>query len=190
MRHWSVILIGIGVFMLFCAMAGRILVVDAPEKSDVILILAGETDHRLERGLQLLDQGYGHVLVIDVPAGAKVYGFTEVELARRYAAGLPESSAVRICPIQGLSTKDEAKDAEKCLNQEKGNRVLIVTSDFHTRRAASIFRHEMGDKAFSLAAAYDRTQFDTRWWGRRQWAKTFVDEWLRLLWWNGIDRWR
>jgi len=174
------------------ANAGRFLVVDAPVRSDVILVLAGETEHRPERALELLDQGYGRRLVIDVPADAKSYGFTDVELARKYVQGLTQAAMVEICPIAGLSTRDESHDAERCLaGMGVGPKtILIVTSDFHTRRALSIFRHEIHGASFSTAAARDETQFGTHWWAHRQWAKTCVDEWLRLVWWNAVDRWR
>jgi hypothetical protein len=179
----------------FAANAGRLLVVDAPERSDVILVLAGETDRRPVRALELLDQGYARRVVIDVPLAAKIYTFTEVDLARKYIEGVPQASSVEVCPIVGLSTQDESHDAEKCLAQghapqQEAQKILIVTSDFHTRRALSIFRHELRAKSFSIAAVRDDTQFGTRWWRHRQWAKTCVDEWLRLLWWNSIDRWR
>ena len=174
----------------FAANAGRMLVVDSPERSDVILVLAGETDRRPARALELLDQGYGRRVVIDVPAASRIYQLTQVELAEQYVRQLPEAGSVAICPTVGLSTREEAHDAEKCLAHEEGSRILIVTSDFHTRRALSIFRHEIPGKFFSVAAARDDTQFGTHWWKRRQWAKTCVDEWLRLLWWSAVDRWR
>ncbi len=180
----------VALFVGLASLVGKVLIVDAPERSDVILVLAGETDHRPTRALELLDQGYAKRVVIDVPEHAKVFGFTEVQLARQYARSLPEAAAVSICPIMGLSTRDEANDAAKCLAEETGDRILIVTSDFHTRRALSVFRHEVPGKLFSVTAAYDDEQFGARWWTRRQWAKTTVDEWLRLVWWNAVDRWR
>ena len=170
--------------------AGSVLVVDNPARSDVILVLAGETDRRPARAIELLDAGYGRRVIIDVPAAASVYGFTNIDLANRYVQRLPQGAAVEICPIDGLSTKDEALDARKCLARSGGNRVLIVTSDFHTRRALGVFRHEIRGMNFSVAAAYDDTQFGPRWWTHRQWAKTCVDEWLRLVWWSAVDRWR
>ncbi len=176
--------------VVFAAEAGKVLVVDAPERSDVILVLAGETDHRPARALELLHKGYGRLMVIDVPAAAKSYGFTEFELAEKYVHGLPDAARVRLCPIEGLSTRDESHDAEKCLSREDGTKILIVTSDFHTRRALSILRHEIHGKSFSVAAAHDDSQFGTSWWTHRQWAKTCLDEWLRLLWWNAVDRWQ
>ena len=187
---WMLTILLAAGLLAFAANAGRMLVVDAPQPSDVILVLAGETDRRPARALQLLDQGYGRRVMIDVPATARIYEFTELQLAEKYVQGLPQAASVRICPIEGLSTRDESHDAEKCLAREDGSRILIVTSDFHTRRALSIFRHEVQGKSFSVAAARDDTQFGTRWWAHRQWAKTCLDEWLRLVWWNAVERWR
>jgi hypothetical protein len=177
-------------FVLLAASAGKVLVQDVPQPADVILALAGETDRRPARALELLSQGYGRRVVIDVPVSARIYEFTQVELAEKYVQHLRQGASIHICPIVGLSTRDEAHDAAKCLAREEGDRVLIVTSDFHTRRALSTFRHVVPGKSFSVAAAYDETQFGTCWWVHRQWAKTCVDEWLRLLWWTVVDRWR
>ena len=178
------------VLTIFALNAGPILVVDAPQPSDLILVLAGETDHRPMRALELLHQGFGRRVMIDVPADAKIYDVSQLDLAERYVRNLPDSAAVRVCPIVGLSTREETHDVEKCLDPQDGARILIVTSDFHTRRALSIFRHELRDKAFSVAAAHNPPEFGTRWWTHRQWAKTLALEWLRLLWWNFVDRWR
>jgi hypothetical protein len=179
-----------GLSAALAARAGNYLLVDAPQRSDVILALAGETDHRPARALELLAQGYGRKVIINVPAGAKVYGSSEVELAQQYFQSLPHAAAISVCPIEGLSTKEESKDAEKCLDREGAKSVLIVTSDYHTRRALEIFRHEIPARKFSTAAARDDSYFGTRWWQHRQWAKTFVDEWLRLIWWKVVDQWR
>ncbi|MGO9084400.1 MAG: YdcF family protein [Candidatus Sulfotelmatobacter sp.] len=190
-RTWTVAAVILAVsFLVFARNAGRVLVVDSPERSDVIVVLAGETDRRPARALELLDQGYARRVVMDVPAAARIYQFTQVELAEQYVQHLRQGAQITICPIAGLSTRDEARDAEKCLGREEGNRILIVTSDFHTRRALSIFRHEIRGKSFSVAAAYDDSQFGTRWWRHREWAKTCLYEWLRLLWWTAVDRWR
>ena len=170
--------------------AGSFLMVNAPRPSDVIVVLAGETDKRPERALELLAQGYGRRVVLDVPTNSKLYEFTEIQLAQKYIQDLPQGASVSVCPIDGLSTMDESKDAEKCLAREGGKSVLIVTSDFHTRRALNIFQRELPGYEYSVAAAPDSEQFGARWWMHRQWAKTFVNEWLRLIWWEAVDRWR
>jgi hypothetical protein len=173
----------------FAARAGSFLIVDAPRPSDVILVLAGETDKRPQRALELLAQGYARRIILNVPANAKLYEFTQLQLAQKYVQDLPQGAAVSICPIAGLSTKEESKDVERCIEREGGKSVLIVTSDFHTRRALSICRREIHGHTCSVAAARDDTQFGARWWTHRQWAKTFLDEWMRLIWWKLVDQW-
>lgn len=172
------------------AKAGAFLLVDAPLPADMILVLAGETDRRPERALQLLAQGYGKRVVLDAPTNVKIYESTEIQLAQKYIEDLPQAASVSICPITGLSTKDESKEVEKCLAREGGKRVPIVTSDFHTRRALSVFRREVPGHEYSVAAARDGSQFGVKWWTHRQWAKTVLDEWLRLIWWKMVDQWR
>jgi DUF218 domain len=188
-RTWIVVTLVTAGIVTFAANAGRLLVVDAPERSDVILVLAGETDRRPARALQLLDEGYGRRVLIDVPAEARIYEFPQTQLAEKYIQGLPQAAAVRVCPIVGLSTRAELHDVERCLEGEQASRILIVTSEFHTRRALSIFRHYLPGKHFSAAVARDEKQFGVLWWTHRQWAKTCVDEWLRLLWWDVVERW-
>lgn len=174
---------------LFAANAGTLLVIDNPERSDVIVVLAGETRARPARALELLSEGYAQRLVLDVPADSQIFEFSELQLAQKYVRDLPQAASITICPIKGLSTKEESHDVAACLDREQGSRVLIVTSDFHTRRSLSIFRHEVAGKSFSVAAAPDAAQFGTRWWAHRQWAKTCVDEWMRLFWWDVVERW-
>src|SRR5262249_44102672 len=172
----------------FALDAGRILVLDAPQPADLILVLAGETDRRPARALELLHQGLGKRVLIDVPADVKIYDTLQLDVAEKYVRGLSESASVRICPIVGLSTREETQDVEKCLTPEDGSRILIVTSDFHTRRALSIFRHQLRNKTFSVAASHQPTEFGTRWWTHRQWAKTFAGEWTKVIWWNCVER--
>lgn len=187
---WSILPAVVLALLAFADTAARLLVVDMPQPSDVIVVLAGETDRRPALGFELLDKGYARRLLIDVPASARVYDSTMIQIAERYIRRRPDSSQVEICPIWGLSTRDEALDVEKCLSQERASSVLIVTSDYHTRRALSIFRHEIDGRKFSVAAALDNSEFGRRWWTHREWAKTCMYEWMRLIWWSAIDRWR
>jgi uncharacterized SAM-binding protein YcdF (DUF218 family) len=173
----------------FAAMSARLLVVNDPSHADVILVLAGEADRRPQRGIELLNSGFAPRMILDVPASAKIYQWTQPELAAKYVEGLPEGKQIILCPIAGLSTKAESRDAQACLQQAGAHRVLLVTSDYHTRRALSIFRHELEGYEFRAAAAYDPREFGVSWWTQREWAKVNVGEWARLLWWQAVDRW-
>jgi hypothetical protein len=170
------------------ASSGKFLVIDEPQRSDTILVLAGETDHRPARALELLAQGYAGRVILDVP-DARVYESTYLQLAQNWANAQPQSQSLTVCPIRGLSTKAEVPDAAECLHKTGAHSVLLVTSDFHTRRALSEFRRADPDCTFHVAAAYDPAQFGIQWWRHRQWAKTNLDEWFRLLWWEFVDRW-
>lgn len=166
------------------------LVVDAPEKSDVIVVLAGETDLRPALGLDLLRRGYGRLLVLDVPADAKIYQWTQLDLAQKYVQNLSEANSIKFCPIHGLSTEAEADEVAQCVAGIENQEILIVTSDFHTRRALSIFRARVPKHKYSIAATHNPAEFGQEWWRHREWAKTNLYEWLRLLWWELVDRWR
>ena len=189
-RRSRLVLLLLGV-ALFAVEAGHILVVNAPQQSDLIVVLAGETDRRPALALDLLHQGYAPRILLDVPESTRIYDSTLTQIAADYVRKLPVASQVALCPIAGLSTRDESHDVATCLSGEHGaTRILLVTSDYHTRRALSIFRHEIRGKSFSMAAAHDDSQFAVRWWTHRQWAKICLDEWLRLIWWNAVERWR
>lgn len=189
-KHWIILLLLVLLVLAFVATSGAFLVIDSPQPSDVIVVLAGETDRRPERALELLDQHLAPRALVDVPAEAKIYGVSVLQLAKQYFDHLPQKDSLNICPITGLSTKTESQDVALCLQQWHIHTVLVVTSDYHTRRAVSIFRHDLPQYQYSIAAAYDPEQFGTRWWQHRQWAKQNVGEWFRLFWWECVDRWR
>lgn len=189
-RRWAWLIVVAAGLIAFARDAGKILFVDDPQAADVIVVLAGETDRRPALAVELMRRGYARRMLIDVPAKARVFDTSLRQLAEQYVHQLPEATNVRICLIEGLSTRDESHDLSRCLVHEDGSRILIVTSDYHTRRALSIFRHEIQGKSFSIAAARDDSEFGVRWWTNRQWAKACLYEWLRLLWWSLVERWR
>jgi hypothetical protein len=179
-----------GLFLVaLVATSGQFLVVNQPRKSDVMVVLAGETDRRPARGLELLDQRYAPRLILDVPAGTKIYQWSQAEIARKYVEELPQASAISVCPIYGHSTRDEAQDVARCLQGANARSILLVTSDYHTRRALSIFERAL-PADYSIAAAFDASEFGGHWWRHREWAKVNFEEWLKLIWWELIDRWR
>jgi uncharacterized SAM-binding protein YcdF (DUF218 family) len=174
-------LMAVALFLLLLAHSASVLVVDQPRPADVIVVLAGETDKRPARGLDLLRQGFARHLIFDVPAEAKFFESGELDLARRYVQTLHDAQSIIVCPIYGFSTKAEAVDVSRCLKDLIAKRVLLVTSDYHTRRAVSTFKKEV---------VYDSQEFGKQWWRHREWAKTFLYESIRLAWWEIVDRWR
>ena len=188
--RFSRVLVLLLIVVALASQAARFLVVDDPQKSDAIVALAGDTNLRPARALALLRQAMAPHVFLDVEAGDQIYDQRLVDLAQRYAASLPEGNRVSVCPITGFSTNAESDDVNRCLQSAGAQTVLIVTSDFHTRRALMIFRHRWPQYRFSVAAAHDPAQFGNAWWSHREWAKVTLDECMKLVWWEAVDRWR
>jgi uncharacterized SAM-binding protein YcdF (DUF218 family) len=189
MRFLRVIILLLLVVAL-ASQASRLLVVDDPQKSDAIVVLAGETRVRPARALELLRQGMALHVFVDAQVRDQIFDQRLTDLAQRYASSLPEAKQVSVCPVTGFSTDAESDDVKRCLQAAGVHKVLIVTSASHTRRALMIFRHRLPQYQFSASAAHDPTQFGNAWWTHREWAKVALDEWMKLIWWEAVDRWR
>jgi uncharacterized SAM-binding protein YcdF (DUF218 family) len=176
--------------LIFTTTSGSFLVVNDLQPADVIVVLVGETYLRPARAVELLSQNYAPRMLLDVPVNGIIYDRTLMDIAKAYVETLPKSQSVQLCPIVGLSTKTEAQDVSRCVDHIGARRILVVTSDFHTRRARSIFQRELRGRQIFITGANDPQQFGTSWWKHRQWAKVNHDEWLRLVWWELADRWR
>jgi DUF218 domain len=185
-----IVLFPVVIFAALASQAARFLVVDEPEKSDAIVVLAGETNVRPARALELLRQGVAPRVFMDAETRDRIYDQQLTEIAQKYVNGLGEANRVSVCPIVGFSTNAEADDVSRCLQSLGAHRVLIVTSDYHTRRALMIFRHRLPQYQFNAVAACNPAQFGEAWWTNREWAKVTLDEWLKILWWEAVDRWR
>ena len=184
------IVIALPILITLASQAARVLWIDHPEKSDAIVILAGETTLRSERGLELLRQGMAPRMWIDVVGADEVFGKSLAGVAQNYVAALPEADRVKVCILEGRSTNAETQDVKRCLQSSGVHRVLIVTSGYHTRRALIIFKHRLPEYEFSAAAVHDPRQYGRAWWTNREWAKAAFDEWTKFIWWEVVDRWR
>src|ERR1700686_5681604 len=156
------ILLFLVVVFIFAALAGqaaRFLVVDDPEKSDAIVVLAGETNVRSARALELLRQGVAPHVFLDAETRDVIYDQKLGEIAQKYVNSLGEANRVSICSIDGYSTMAEADDVGRCLQSLGVHRGLIVTSEYHTRRALMIFDQNCTQSHYHPAAARSREQF-------------------------------
>ncbi len=180
---------------IFClSRSGGYLVVNQPERSDIIVVLAGDhNDLRYWRGLELLRAGYGQRMQVDASED-RIYGKTHAQHAAEFAARTAgdNASQISICTITNDSTVQEASDIRNCLArlQPAPQSALVVSNDFHTRRALSILRSRLPQYRWTAAAVPDTALFGEPWWGNREWAKTYVYEWEKFLWWKLFESWR
>lgn len=113
--------------------AGSLLVMQhEPRTADVIVILGGESKNRVDRAVELYRRGYAPRILV---AGRN----EETLIARRLIeTGVPESAIW--LESSSKNTFENATYSVAILNQWHAKRVLLVTSWFHSRRAASVFR--------------------------------------------------
>ncbi len=184
---FALILVAIGILLL--PRAGPLLVIDQPQRSDAILVLAGdENDQRFWKAIDLLRAGYATTAFIDARTDIKAFGRSPAQLESEFIQTAVPDLPVRVCPTAGDSTRDEVLVAQACFTSART--ILIVTSDYHTRRALSIARNRLPMYSWSVAAAHSGLQSTPRWWTKRILIKSVFLEWQKLLWWECFERFR
>ena len=121
--------------------AGSFLVLNAPEHADAILVLPGG-DSSYGHAVKLQRQGYADRILLAAGISRTIYGRSEADLATEFV-NRTSPGLVEVCPIVRDSTFGEAADVKRCLEGLTISTVLIVTSDFHTRMALSIFQKRL-----------------------------------------------
>ena len=151
-----------------------------PQKSDAVLVLAGDAvGNRILKGVELVQQGYAPVIYVSGPEG--YYGRSEDQLAIEFALkrGHPSQWFVGV-PNHAESTLDEARIMLPMLRAKGVRRLLLVTSNFHTARAARIFRRIAQGEAPAMeivsVAAKDASFAPQGWWNNRRGQKVFFYE--------------
>jgi len=156
---------------------------DGPAKADIGVVLGGDYwGDRIETAARLIRQGYIPQALISGPPG--FYGMHECDLAIPFVVrqGYPERDFIPL-PHNALSTREEAAVLLPELRRRKVASYLLITSDFHTRRAARTFRHEgrlLGyEPSMRVVTAPDALFRIDRWWQTREGQKAVFFEWAK-----------
>ena len=121
------------------ALASYLVRAGEPVRADYAVVLAGDpSGRRILAAAELVKRGYVRQAIVDGPRGA--YGNTECDLAVAFAVrhGYPESYFHKL-PMDATSTRVEAGIAVAELRKLGARSFLLVTSNYHTRRAGRIF---------------------------------------------------
>jgi uncharacterized SAM-binding protein YcdF (DUF218 family) len=162
--------------------AGAYLVNAGPaEKADLAVVLGGDYwGKRILKAAGLVREGYAPRVLVSGPDG--MYGSHECDLAIPFArkAGYPDSYFEHV-EHNALSTREEAEVLVRALRQRGARRVLLVTSDYHTRRAGRIFRAAAPDLTFVVVAAPAVNFTPDGWWHSREGQKAAFNEWTKTV---------
>jgi uncharacterized SAM-binding protein YcdF (DUF218 family) len=165
---------------------GSALVYDqGPAKADIAVVLAGDDwGFRIVKGAEMVRQGYVPAVLVSGPPG--FYGFHESDLAIQFAVrkGYPAEWFIPL-PHETFSTRDEAGVILTELRRRNIHSFLLVTSNFHTRRATRIYRSAergMADApSFRTVAATHPFFSPDAWWRNREGRKIFFFEWVKTV---------
>jgi uncharacterized SAM-binding protein YcdF (DUF218 family) len=161
---------------------GEFLVRDeGPARADIAVVLAGDySGNRILRAAQLVQQGYVPAVLVSGPH--ILYGFYECDLEIPFAVhhGYPERWFIR-APNEALSTRAEAAAILPDLRRRGVHRFLLVTSDFHSARAARVFRAAGGDFEIRVVTSTGGYFRPDGWWRNREGQKLFFMEWSKTV---------
>ena len=107
---------------------------DEPRRADAVVVLGpGLNGERLRKGIQLMRQGFGRVLLISRASDP------EWEAADRLCGGRSRFQVV--CFVASPNnTRGEARDVARLASQHGWHSLLIVTSTYHVTRAGLLNR--------------------------------------------------
>jgi uncharacterized SAM-binding protein YcdF (DUF218 family) len=145
-------------------------------------VLGGdEAGFRIIKGAQLAQAGYAPFVIVD---GPKVLGGHESDATIKYAEqnGYPDSLFRPLLLPSGVnSTRAESQYVGLYLKQEKIHSILLVTSNYHTHRAATLMRKANPWLQVTIVPAQDQFFTPDGWWKTREGQKTFLFEWMKTV---------
>ncbi len=152
---------------------------DVLEPADAIVVLGGGQLDRVIEAADLFSEGYAPVVLLtrepESPAiaelqarGLDVPSSLEARLDYLEALGVP-LEAITVLERVVESTQTEAELVTEWSESRQVDRVIVVTSGFHTSRARRVFAQALQDRATDVLVRPSRTSgFDpATWWRTR-----------------------
>jgi uncharacterized SAM-binding protein YcdF (DUF218 family) len=182
--------------------AGRFLIVaDPPEPADAIVVLAGSYPDRILEAVELYRAGFApRIIICRDPDSAAFRRVSELgvriprphEVNRMVAEqlGVPPA-AITVLDRAGESTYAEAEAVLAEVERRGYRSILLVTSKYHTRRAAEIYRLLAAGRVRIIVRPAQTDEFSAdAWWRDRVSTRRLIIEYQKWLNFQLVDRWR
>jgi len=160
-------------------MAGEFWVVnETPIDSDAIVIL-GDDNYQGDRAAcaaQLFKSHFAPRVIASGPYLRPYASIPQLEAHDLASDGVPASAIVSF-PHHADNTHEEAMALSPFLAAHGWKRILLVTSNYHTRRSEYIFERTLpAGSILTVVAAPDFEYDPNHWWGTRLGVKRFFHE--------------
>ena len=165
-------------------MAGSFWVVDeGPAASDAIVILGDDNydGDRATRAAELLKAGWAPRIVASGRGLRSYASIAELEEHDLTDRGVPVSAIVRFAH-RAENTRDEAAAISQLISSRGWKRIILVTSNYHTRRARYICERSFPAGTDLRVVAARDSDFDPQnWWRTRLGIKIFTHELVGMV---------
>ena len=154
------------------------IVEDADSKADALIVLSDDNFYadRATRAAELFREGKAPIVVASGRRLRPVAGIAELMEHDLVERGVPKDKIVRLAH-DADNTQEEAEALTKLAAQRKWHSVIVVTSNYHTRRARYIFRRVFPQGIeVRVASAHDGDFDPQHWWEKRKSVKRLTRE--------------
>ena len=154
---------------------------EEPFHADIVVVLAGdENGLRILKAAELVKNGYAPHVLVSGPRCCDGQHESDAAIAFAMRHAYPREWFIPL-PHSASSTRAEAKVIMSDLNRRGIRRFILVTSNYHSRRAGSIFRAFGNSADFRVVTAPDVAFRPEDWWQNREGQKQVFFEWSKTI---------
>jgi uncharacterized SAM-binding protein YcdF (DUF218 family) len=165
-------------------LTGRFWIVDdAPAASDAIVILGDDNydGDRATRAAELFKAGWAPRIIASGRYLRPYASIAELEERDLLNRGVPASAIVRLAH-RAENTREEAVVLSQLVSARGWKRIIVVTSNYHTRRSLYICARTFPPgTVLRVASARDSEYDPDNWWRTRRGVKIFAHEFLGMF---------
>jgi uncharacterized SAM-binding protein YcdF (DUF218 family) len=159
--------------------AGGVWIVnESPQASDAIVILSDDNYNgdRAAEAANIFKAGWAPRVIASGRYLRPYAGIAELEARDLESRGVPESAIVPFSH-RASDTREECIAIGQLLSSRGWRRILLVTSDYHTRRSEYICERAFPQGSVLRVIAAPDSEYDSRtWWQTRSGLKIFLHE--------------
>ncbi len=130
-------------------------------KADLIIVLSGGEDSRIEKAVELYDQKVAPKILMC--GGGRFMGDYYANFMGEFAHKLGVRRKNIIYEYDSLSTLENAKFSYPIVKDLNTKSVLLITSKYHTKRAYKIFKKYFPDIEVFIIGSDDNIDYN-KWW--------------------------
>ena len=173
--------------------AGTWLIVETPlQQAPIAAVFGGKTPFRAIEAAKLYNAGWTRQVWLTqgrFSAADAALANLQIEVTPEHAynrqvlerLGVP-ASAIRVLPGHNNNTAEEVRTIARAVAEANAERVILITSNYHTRRVRTLWRVLAGDKPPAIVRYTPDEPFDAaHWWRDTADAWAVSREWFGLL---------